>query len=369
MAPEKKRRWLWGGMTLIALLVGLLLLLASLRGTPLAEIWETLRGLRGWQVGILLLVNAAILSLFTLRWWLLLRAVGSRTAFHRLFGYRLAAFGVNYFTPGPQFGGEPVQVALLTGRGALNTAAAAASVTLDKLLEFAFNLGFLVCGFFLVLARGIMPDLARPEIASALVLLLGLPLVYLGLLWRGRRPITCLAQRASRHRFKHVAIQKARRFVYASEKQMTILFQGKPLVFLGASLASTGAWLFMALEFWLSMNFLGMSANLLTALITLTAARLAFLAPTPAGLGALEGALTLAAVAQGYDPASGLALSLYIRARDILVGFAGLGILAWSFQRSRSQRVQHGMITNPAATESIPVEHHTQPAPGVGPHG
>jgi glycosyltransferase 2 family protein len=369
MLPEYKQRWIWRGVTLGAWLVGLLILFASLRGAPLVETWQALRDLSAWQVGVLVLVNGAVLTLFTLRWWLLLRGVGGRVSFFRLFGYRLAAFGVNYFTPGPQFGGEPAQLVLLNQGGGIHSPTAAASITLDKLLELAFNLGFLIWGLFLIVSRGLLPDLLHPQTTGALALVFVLPLLYLGLLWRGRRPLTRLSQRAARRWLHNRAIQKGRRFVYASEKQMVRFLRHKPQVFLGASLLTTAAWGLMVLEFWLSMNFLGIPASLTAALIALTFARLAFLAPTPAGLGVLEAALALSTTALGFGPAAGLGLSLYIRARDILVGAMGLGIMALSIQRIRSHKVQHGMIIHPTITAGSQSEKQTQPISGVGPYG
>ncbi len=369
MAPKKKRRWLWRGLTWITWLVGLSILVISFRTVPLADIWKTMRGLHGWQLGVLLLVNAAILFLFSLRWWLLLHGAGGKVALPRLFGYRLVAFGVNYFTPGPQFGGEPVQVALLNKRAGVSGSAATASVTLDKLLEVTFSLGFIICGLFLMLTVGSLADLSHPELIGVISVLFLLPLMYFGLLWRGRRPLTRLTQHAFRHRASHPAIQKAQLFVYASEKRMTSILQQRPLVFLGASVITTIAWLLIILEFWLSMAFLGMHVSLLFAIIVLATSRLAFLAPTPAGLGALEAGLILAVTALGFSPAAGLGLSLYIRARDILVGGTGLLILGWNFRRTPSQKSPRGMIINPETSECDSSEKRPQPKPGVGPYG
>jgi uncharacterized membrane protein YbhN (UPF0104 family) len=59
-------------------------------------------------------------------------------------------------------------------------------------------------------------------------------------------------------------------------------------------------------------------------IIVLTAARLAFLSPSPGGLGTLEASQVLAMQVLGVDPALGISMSLLIRARDIT--FGGLGI-------------------------------------------
>jgi uncharacterized membrane protein YbhN (UPF0104 family) len=59
-------------------------------------------------------------------------------------------------------------------------------------------------------------------------------------------------------------------------------------------------------------------------LIALTAVRIAFLLPMPAGLGMLEAGQVLAMGLIGVNPALGVSLSLLIRIRDVI--FGGLGL-------------------------------------------
>jgi uncharacterized membrane protein YbhN (UPF0104 family) len=80
----------------------------------------------------------------------------------------------------------------------------------------------------------------------------------------------------------------------------------------------------MIFEFGLMMQYLGIQFNLVQILIALTAARIAFLLPVPAGLGTLEAGQVMAMGLIGVSPAIGISLSLLIRARDILFGVAGL---------------------------------------------
>ena len=70
-----------------------------------------------------------------------------------LVGYRLSAFGLSYFTPGPQVGGEPLQIIYLQKNYGLTYARATAAVIMDKLLEFLVN--------FLLLAVGALGCLSR----------------------------------------------------------------------------------------------------------------------------------------------------------------------------------------------------------------
>ena len=87
----------------LALLVALLWW--ALKNAPLADIWASLLRLEAWQLALLMAFNLGIFALITMRWWIIVRAQNSKVPFHPLLGYRLAAFGLSYFTLGPQMGG------------------------------------------------------------------------------------------------------------------------------------------------------------------------------------------------------------------------------------------------------------------------
>ena len=93
-----------------------LLLLWVLRSVPLEDSWAVLTRLGPTQILILILANVLVSLTLSGRWWLILRAQGHPISYLAVAGYRLAAFGVSYFTPGPQFGGEFLQVHLVQRR-------------------------------------------------------------------------------------------------------------------------------------------------------------------------------------------------------------------------------------------------------------
>ena len=98
--------------TVVYTILGLLLWWA-LRNVPFIEIWESTKQLKGWQILLLLFINAIVIALMAARWWIIVRADNREVPFLPLVGYRLSAFGVSYFTPGPQVGGEPLQIIYL----------------------------------------------------------------------------------------------------------------------------------------------------------------------------------------------------------------------------------------------------------------
>jgi uncharacterized protein (TIRG00374 family) len=320
--PAWAKRLLW-----LALLA--LLLWWALQNAPLGEIWESLQLLEAWQLLALLALNAAIFALISARWWIIVRAEARRVPFLPLVAYRLAAFGMSYFTPGPQVGGEPLQILYLQKSYGLTAVRATAAVIMDKLLEFLANFLFLALGLFFVAQSGMLGGFAPPAwVAAPVGLLLLWPLLHIGLLYQRRHPLSALA-RPLRHalagRPKWAAVETFLRLVIASE-HLAALFCRRHLSALLAALGvSLLSWAGMTLEYLWMLDFLAAPLTFPQALAALTVVRLSFLAPLPAGLGALEASQVFAVTAFGLPAALGISLALLMRGRDILIG--GLGLL------------------------------------------
>lgn len=330
-------QWLLRG--LVFLILGGLLYWA-LRNAPLTEIISLLRQLTPAQIAWLLLLNIIIFLLITVRWWVILRANSPRVPFAPLVGYRLAAFGLSYFTPGPQVGGEPLQIIYLQKHYGLTFARATSAVIMDKLLEFLANFLFLAVGLFAILQSGMLTSSAS-QMNLALLPLLALllwPLAHILLMYFGKHPLSMLLAPLLRHRTPADAGKSPKnpralwmnfltfiRLVVISE-QLAGLFCRRHLGYLLISLvASLLVWVGMVYEYIYMLACLHADLDFSQALASLTVARLSFLMPLPAGLGTLEASQVFAASAFGLPAALGISLSLLMRARDLLLG--GLGLL------------------------------------------
>jgi uncharacterized protein (TIRG00374 family) len=307
------------GLVLWAL--ALLALFLLVRRVPPEDIWAVWRRLTPVQVTALMAANALILVLLAGRWWSILRGQGYRIGYRRPFGYRLAAFAVSYLTPGPQFGGEPLQVYLLRRREALPLTAATAAVALDRLLELVVNFSFLILGIAVVVTLGLAGPNSTAPLFGMTLALLGLPLTYLLLLARGGQPLArvlvAVARRLGRgHRLATL--------MAAIEHQAGSFCRQRPGHLLLALAVSLVAWAAMVAEYWLAARFLGLSLGPAQTVAALTAARFAYLLPMPGGLGVFEAGQMLALTALGFGPAEAMALALLIRGRDLVT--AALGI-------------------------------------------
>ena len=306
-----------------------LLLWWALRDIPLTEVWTVLRQLTPGQILILLAANIVVLLLFSARWWIISRAQGYPIPYLTLAGYRLAAFGVSYFTPGPQFGGEPLQVYLTERNHNIPRATAISAVSLDKLLELLFNFTFLTFGMMTVLQWQIFPGAIGQQAMTIAVALLILVTGLLLAVLAGRHPVSNLWKITVQWLPRPIVdVSSTYDNIYQtikdSEDQTAQFFQQHPLTMGLALSVSAITVVAMVGEFWLATHFLGLELNFVQVISLLTAARIAFLLPAPGGLGALEISQVLAFTALGLNPAIGISLTLLIRVRDTVLAASGL---------------------------------------------
>lgn len=329
--PRRNRRVLGmpGPAAALVLLSVSFLYWVFLRTIPLSRVMDALTQ---WTLADLLnlaAVNLLVLGAMTIRWGWILDGLGIRIPFRRLVCYRTAANAVSTATPGPQFGGEPLQVYLLSRYHGVVVVKAAASVAMDRLIELAASFCLLmVAGVCLVRLHVVMPVTMVQVLAVKALLLL--------LFWRywialgvGRTP---LADAAGRIRTWFPASQRlvAATAFLASAEQVAGEIVRQPFRVRCAYLTSAlFHWLVTLCEFWLIYHVLGVDWGPLELLVVAGAARLSLLAPVPAGLGVLEAGQLLVLSRLGADPALGLAACCIMRVRDLVLVTAGTGIAAF----------------------------------------
>jgi glycosyltransferase 2 family protein len=320
---------LWRRVRPLALwALGAALLAWALARVPWPGVIAALLRLGPLEIAALLLANLLVLGLFGARWWLIARALGQRVPYLSLAAYRLAGFAVSYFTPGPQFGGEPLQAWLLNRRRAVPAGTAAASVAIDKALELLANFTFLAFGVTLSLRLRWIPQAQGAPLAALAYALLALPLGFVLAALAGARPLSALIGRVPAGWRTRAPLARLAPAVEALEGEAVRFCRERPTGLAAALGASLVSWLAVLGEFWLMLHFLGIEVSEPELVAVVTAGRLALLTPLPGGLGALEASQVLALSALGRSPAEGLSVGLVIRARDLLVGLAGLALAA-----------------------------------------
>ena len=341
MRPDRLRRLKRLGLWALAAV----LLWAALHDLDWRAIPSVLGALTPARLIVLAAVNVGIVFLLGSRWWLILRGLGAPVGFLPAAGYRLAAFGVSYFTPGPHIGGEPLQVALAVRRDGLPAGTAAASVILDRLFEMGANFAFLGIGVTALVAGGLLPGPGGIIGLTVAAGLLVLPVVYLAVLAAGGRPVGSFADRLTGlDRFAFWGALRA--LLQAAEAEMGDFIRDGKRAIIPAVLLSAVIWAALILEFALTIRFLGLDFNLQQVIGVIAAARIAILVPVPAGLGSLEAALVLVSQALGEPAAVGAALSLLVRVRDTGFALVGLWLGRRLFYKS-TRLMENGNASSP----------------------
>ncbi len=321
-AIKKSWRWLLG-------LFGLVLAWHALKGVAWTTVLDLLNRLSPFAVSILVVINLLMLPLMAARWWLLLRSLGEPVGLLPTCVYRIAANAVNYLTPGPHFGGEPLSIYLLHNRQGTSLSSAATSVAVDRLLELLAS--FLVLTLCLVTLTFVESDPLKGIQGLFFVIAILAVLTWtLSALFTGRRPLSrslLLLIRLYSRSFPALFSKTGSLtdIIVQGETMAESLFRQHRYHFLLANLFSLGHWFAIFAEFWLMSFFLGFPLSFAQLTAVVVVARLAFFTPLPAGIGVLETALPWTTDTLGLGSGLGLSLCLIIRFRDILFSLAGLG--------------------------------------------
>lgn len=305
-----------------------------IKNISLADTISTLSGIGFFNIVILVIVNIIIVFTMTARWWLLTVALGYKIPYISLIWYRLAGNAVSYFTPGPQFGGEPLQVSLLhrmriDRMQKVPVEAATASVGMDRLMELVANFTILIIGSLFMINFHIFDVFFEKKALLLVCLLFILPAGVLWAVCSGKRPFGQFLGIVSRM-YSSQGKNRSQRWnkivdaICLSEVQAESLCLQKPHILFQAGLFSALNWACILSEFWLMFWFLGLTLTGIQLIIIVTAARFAFLTPLPGGIGALEISQVLIMESLGFNPALGLSACVIIRTRDLIVGCIGL---------------------------------------------
>lgn len=298
-----------------------------LKDLPLAAMTQGLRQLTLGQWSLWLVLNVLVVALSTLRWHILIAALKGTVNFFNLTLIRLAGQTISFVTPGPQFGGEPMQVFWLYKRQGLPLHKAILSLGLDRFLELWVNFAVLLLGAILLLLSPRMAFADWNQIAlSLLLLLLAIPILLLSLLrrpqWLTRRLSPLFARWLSHPRLATLKAHKD-----AFEDDLRSLLLQRKRVLMQALFISIFNWGIILAELWLLLYFAQVTVDIESFTLIALAIRLAMLLPLPGGIGTIEAALIWSMQMLDYEISDALVLIALMRLRDTLILVAGAGSL------------------------------------------
>lgn len=337
---RKNRRTRWNYLTLILWFLAFGLAGWTLSKLPLDKIASQL-GLLSWHGWLLwIFVNIAILYLGVKRWHVLGLALTSPISLSRLFRLRQAGSAISFITPGPHFGGEPLQLFWMRSHFNIPMHRAVAMLGLDRFMETATNTAVLLSGVLLLLGTAILPVHEWLQVSPILASILAAMLIGTALLlrhpdWLAKRFDSMTQSWRAEGKQNHAEIDKKTGWQSFVVLLQMAVSQHQPRLWL-ALLLSLVVWGALIAELALLLTLLGVSPSPSNVVLIMVGMRLAMLLPVPGGIGTIEASLLWSFNYLGFDPNAAIGLIALIRMRDALVLVIGLACL-WTFNRKPIQ--------------------------------
>lgn len=318
-------RWLATVLWLIALA----LVSWTLSKMPLADIGNTLAGLDYWQWSAWILVNSLVIMIATERWRVLSGILGHRVSFTTLLVIKQAGQTISFITPGPQFGGEPLQIYWLYKRTGMAIHKAVLSLGIDRFYELWVNFLMLMSGVVLLLLSpgfGVQIS-ASNNWQQILWLMIFLLLSLSALAWVAISQPELLSKRLQKLSTRWLSSPRLKTLDdhwKTLGTDLRLLVSTKKAGLLNTLLLSLLVWALIVFEMWLVLGFFDISLQVSGLVLVLVAMRLALLLPLPGGIGTLEASIFWSFQILQLSPAAALGVIAMMRLRDVLVLIAGL---------------------------------------------
>ena len=294
---------------------------------PLADIGSSLLqlSLTNWIVWIF--INVIIIVLLTARWNSLTKAIGSSTNFFSLLRVRQAGQLINFVTPGPQLGAEPLQVYWLWKRYYMSAHAALLTVGLDRFYEFWVNFAVLLLAVLVLFSSTTIALIDWRVVAAMLVSLMLLMSLAAWIVLRKPIPIRNFLKRLTSPWQRHKRLSGLHsEWAKLQELLKRVITEKRNTLFI-AFLLSLVSWVGMVLEFWLLLEFISVPIDVATFIFLFVIVRLAFLLPFPGGIGTVEAALFWAFQSLALPLSAATALIALMRLRDVVILVTGAVVL------------------------------------------
>jgi len=316
-------RWLEIKTLRIAWIVALGLAAWILSQLPLEAVLQSVAGLGLEQWLLWIVVNLLIIALLVARWLALIRAMDLEVSFSQLLLVRQAGQLISFVTPGPQFGGEPLQVYWLWKRHKLPGHSAFLSVGMDRFFELWINFAALLMAV-LLLALTVSTELV--DWGAIALILSGLVLLLAFVVWfiiRQPERMRSGIERLTRPWKNHPRLgQLHTQWPRMHESLQAVIKEKRPALGQALVLSLLG-WVAMISEFWLLLRLVDVDFDLSSFVFLLVVTRLAFLLPLPGGIGSLEAGIFWAFSVLALPLPAATGLIALMRLRDFVVLLAG----------------------------------------------
>jgi glycosyltransferase 2 family protein len=321
----------------LAWLLALVMLAVVLSRLPISSILNTISGLSITLWLVWAMLNMIIIALYGLRWFILIQPLKLSVSYVQLLLIRQAGQAISFITPGPQFGGEPLQVFWLWRNFYSPGSSALLAVALDRFYELWINFAVLLFGIVLLLGTP-SQDFADWKSIGAVLSFLILILSFLGwiLLRQRTRVSDWIKKLASRwERGAYLNDLDTHWNSLSRQLEEVVVKNKKTLVY--ALIISMVGWAGMLIEIGFLLSFLDIRMSFSDFVYLMVAMRLAFLLPLPGGIGTLEAAVFWVFLSLELPATAAIGLIALMRLRDAMILIASLAsvrVLQMKFKTS-----------------------------------
>lgn len=289
-----------------------------------AGIAESISIFAKWQGWAVFFITFLVFLLSVWRWREIVRSLSPAASLKGVAGSYLAGYALMYLAPVLFFGGEAFRVYALKEKNGVPRTSGAASVFIDRFLEWTFNVIVMAVGMFFFFSdyrSSFVPPKIRLVFGAVfLACVAGLVIFYAGLFRKesvvgGFLKIFGLKRERGGHNFLEV------------EKEIFNFFRiGNILMWKAAVLSFLRAVL-LAVRTWALVLFLGGNASAGGTMTILGFNHLAAVLPIPAALGAHEALQVLAFDSLGIPSSAAVSFALVTRSCEVIFSFIGVIIL------------------------------------------
>lgn len=315
-----KRNLLVGFLSMI---IGLALFGIVLKLAGLENIVGSVRAFSPVYFFPFLLVSFMLLLAAAYRWKSILEGEKIRISIWTLLKYKLVVFGLNYLTPSARLGGEPIKILLLK-RQKVKSSKSFASVVVDNFVGMGIDAVVAALILIVILATGIpFSESARKLfLALAVFALAGVTASYVllakkkGTVFSYLLTIAGTLTGTKKHKWFNALYEKAAKAEFYMRDMLTNRQKSKNLWL--AILFASLSWPLTVLQYELALHMLGVDASITQVLISIVMLNFTTLTPIPGALGVQEAGQFSAFKLFSANPNAGIALSLVLRAKDML---------------------------------------------------
>lgn len=313
------------------------------------EIIGIVKQLRWWELAFIVVTFFLYLSTVTLAFRRVLRALGYKVSFKKIYPLQCVKFSIGYITPFMNTGGEPLLIYLLLKRERVPVSQTTSAAIIERVMRMTQALIFIAIGLFVALFTIKMSWWSYPIMLFVFGFLCWALWAYYAKSLDGTGFFEYMIPKMRLSNLKILKHPSASSIIKNIDQTTCKFIRKYPVDFWNAFCFTMGSTAIMVLQYYFIMEFLGINPNMLTVVIVYATINAISLIPIPAGLGTYEVGAAAVFAAQGLKAGTGLVFSLVMRVAYIIATIPGLALLPY-FGLTLPQAVE---VTNKEMEQQI----------------